>query len=461
MLTKTLIALPLVAVSLPTQSAAAPGSAGSGGAMPMRVTGPWTVSVGPGTVTLGGRRIVLRRPATIKVPRPLVVPVRDERCEALPVFKPNEGPWQMGVRLRQVIPVDCGGDTLVVPGTVRVKPAPGDAKPFAQGKDYDMNVFWSALGRLDGGSIPPDTPVFFDYDYSPLRLGSVVASADGDVYLVQGTSVLDAALPPCLIDGEVVVGNIWLGGRVECLTDENVYPVQPESPKPAARGRSVAEALLPKTLAKLRSGQEVVIVAWGDSVTKGGGLESPYGENRDLWYQSVFASRLQARFPKAKIRMLTASWPGNISKNYFEARSGGAQDFIRDVIDPKPDLVTAEWVNDAGLDEAGVRDQYGKWLAELRANGSEVILIAPHLVHPTFMGCGTLKLVDDPRPYVAALRKFAHDNNIALADVSAAWLDLRRKGIPYTTLSKNAHNHPDARGHRMFADVLMGLFPRI
>jgi len=46
-----------------------------------------------------------------------------------------------------------------------------------------------------------------------------------------------------------------------------------------------------------------------------------------------------------------------------------------------------------------------------------------------------------------------------VADASAEWCKLWRRGIPYVTILANAINHPDVRGHELFARVLLGLFP--
>ena len=114
---------------------------------------------------------------------------------------------------------------------------------------------------------------------------------------------------------------------------------------------------------------------------------------------------------------------------------------------------------DAYLDEAGVETHYGKILADLRGIGAEVALITPHLVRPDWMHVETLKFDTDPRPYVKGLERFAKKHAVALADASKQWRRLWRKGIPYTTLLANSINHPDVRGHTIFADVLIGLFP--
>ena len=57
-----------------------------------------------------------------------------------------------------------------------------------------------------------------------------------------------------------------------------------------------------------------------------------------------------------------------------------------------------------------------------------------------------------------ALRKFAASHGLALADASARWEHLWKEGIPYVTLLRNGINHPDDRGHALFADELMRCF---
>ena len=157
--------------------------------------------------------------------------------------------------------------------------------------------------------------------------------------------------------------------------------------------------------------------------------------------------------------MLTAAWPGASSKAYLEAPAGGPYDFVRDVLDPKPDLVTLEFVNDAYLDEPGIAAHYAGILEKIRGAGAELVLITPHLVRPDWMNAPDTLFTEDPRPYVKGLKQFAAANNVALADASFRWCQLRQQGIPYQTLLANDINHPDPRGQKIFADALIDLFP--
>ena len=248
---------------------------------------------------------------------------------------------------------------------------------------------------------------------------------------------------------------MWNPGNAKTLTAENILPVEQIAEGDTPPEYYPAEQFLPKTLAKLEAGEPVTIVAWGDSCTAGGGV----GGDTTLWYQNQFAERLRKRYPKSEITLHTAAWPGRGSRNYLEAPAGGEQDFQRDVLDRKPDLVTMEWVNDAYLEGEALNAHYTIIMDKLRGAGAEPAIITPHLVRMDWMKVDTLKFDTDPRPYVQGLYTFAVANGVAVADASRTWCGLWRQGIPYTTLLANSINHPDARGQVIFADALMALFP--
>ncbi|MGQ9730120.1 MAG: GDSL-type esterase/lipase family protein [Candidatus Zipacnadales bacterium] len=414
------------------------------------VTDDWMVSVGPGTVEFNGRRVTLAKPFEIAVSPPEIRTVIAEVHPSLPLFNPQTGGWLKGAKLKGLITQECTATGNLFPESVVVRSETG--QPFVLGRDYAMDGFWATVGRLEGGAISAEQKVLIDYCYSLNRLDSIVANATGGVRLIKGESGLGAILPPQPAAGETALVNIWVPGSTQRLTEENLFPIEPLVNKPPT---PVAERLLSKTLAKLRNGEEVIIVAWGDSVTCGGGV----GENQELWYQHQFARRLRERFPQAKITMLTAGWGGRNSRVYMDAPRGGEKDFARDVLEPKPDLVTIEFVNDAYLHGEALQKQYDEIMGHLLGIGAEVILLTPHLVRPDWMGVNTLKFDEDPRPYVRDLKQYAAAHSIALADASAKWCRLYRQGIPYVTLEANSINHPDARGHAIFADALMELFP--
>ena len=420
---------------------------------PVRVNGPWAVSVGPGAVRLQGRLVRVAMEVALEVPQACKIQVRDECHPTLPLFDEKAGAWRRGAHFLQLAAEECTATGLMAPGSVRVKPAPGPTEPFADGRDYRLDETWANFGRLEGGAIAASQPVYVDYDYVPCRLDSVVLDVRGNAKLVLGRPATVGIVPPTLASGETAVANVWTAGPLEHLTDENIFPIDPE-PQVRQRGPAVAEALFPRALAKLRAGDKITLVAWGDSVTAGGGVSKP-----EHWYQNRFVALLRGRFPKADITLRTAAWPGGCSRGYMDQPPGSTYDFVRDVLDPKPDLVTIEFVNDGYLNEEQVQTQYAEIMERLSVTGTEVILIAPHLVRPDWLGVNTLKFDDDPRPYVKGLKRFAAARGLALADASRRWCRLWRQGIPYITLESNWINHPDARGHEIFAQALIDLFP--
>jgi lysophospholipase L1-like esterase len=413
----------------------------------VRVVGPWQVEVGPGTVN--GIAIEAQR---LDVPPQTAIEVRGEP-QALPVFKTKGGGWGRGAKLRKLVTQECTAAGNLIPASLKVRTK--DGKELVRGTDWDADDHWATIGRLAGGMIADRQPVVIDYDYCPNRMHLVVVDAKGKARLIVGEPGTGIQPMPETKAGETRLATVWLSGPVEKLTDDNLLLVD-GTPLPKSGWEGSAETLCPKTLAKLRAGEPVTIVAWGDSVTNGGGIRG----NRDAWYQHVFHKQIQARFPKSKITLLTASWPGGNSRGYMSAPAGGKYDFKRDVLDPKPDLVTIEFVNDAGWKGDALKQHYSKIREILQGNGSEIILITPHFVRPDWMGITNIKFDDDPRPYVQGLREFARENRLPVADASLYWGHLWREGIPYMTLLGNSINHPDERGHRFFAEALMGVFPK-
>ncbi len=433
----TFLSVVTIAVAFAASGASVPAEASS-----IYVAGPWTVQVSLGEVA-----------ATLPVAPPEVRHIRDEKHPVLPVFNEKTSGWRKGTRLKALITEECTATGLLTPETLVLKPGPGGAAPFKLNVDYRIDPFWATVGRIEGGAIGAAQEVYVDYRYIPDRLDSIVAAQNGSVRLAPGVSGIGIVYAPSLQPGEKVLANVWVPGTARQLGEENLFPI--DSSMSPLEDEPTAVSLLPKTFAKLRGGKPVTIVTFGDSVTNGGGVN----QNKEDWYQSQFLERLRERYPKSEITWLNAAWGGASSKRYMDSPRGSQYDYVRDVLEPKADLVTIEFVNDAYLSGDKLIAHYAKILADIRGVGSEVALITPHLVRPDWMGVDTLKFDDDPRPYVKGLREFAEKNDVALADASALWCQLWLQGIPYTTLLANSINHPDVRGHALFADALMALFP--
>ena len=311
---------------------------------------------------------------------------------------------------------------------------------LASGRDFRIDPEWGVIGLT---STAPREPVRLSYAYMVRRLDSLVEKA-GKVTRRYGEPHVANPVPPALAEGERRVENILV-----TADGETRFPILADAAD-APRTAPNAEATIPRTLAKMRSGEPVTILAWGDSVTEAAYL--PEGER----WQSQFVRRLREAFPKSEITLATRGWGGRNIKSFLDAPAGDEHNFAEAVLSVKPDLVVSEFVNDAGLPPDTAQELYGRVLADFRANGIEWAILTPHYVRCDWMDLkGQTDCDDDPRPYTAFVRRFARENGVGLADAALRWGHLWREGIPHETLLRNAINHPDTFGMSFYADALM------
>jgi len=418
----------------------------------LKLTGDWQVHVA--LPAAGSARPIT---ATVDVAPAVTVEVRAEK-HRLPLYNPKTGGWARGAKLRGIVAQECTNRGLLDPASLQIRTAPGpDAPRLELGKDFAADLEWGTLGRLPNGPIGENQPVYVDYRHGLSRIDSIVLTRQQQIVLRQGRTHAAAPLPPALEEGERRLANVWIPGGTAKLTADHLFPIlETAYPEPAKQSPTPAERLLPKTMQKLRQGQKLRVLAWGDSVTVGTFVPDP---ERNRW-QEQFVARLRERFPQAKIELVTEAWGGRNTGTYLAEPPGSPHNYREKVLAARPDLVVSEFVNDAGLNQAQVDERYGKLLADFRKIGAEWIILTPHYTRPDMMRLTREREIDeDPRPYVAALRQFAPKHQVALADASLRWGRLWRQGIPYRSLLLNAINHPDARGMRLFADSLMQLFP--
>jgi hypothetical protein len=408
----------------------------------VRLAGDWRVTV---------TAIVNESPvsATLDVEAPEVATVTNERYERLRDFKPQASGWTKGNPLAGVRASECTVKGALDAASLVVRAGTEAAAiRLERGQDYDADLDWGTVGRLPAGRIKIDQPVFISYRYAKRRLDAVVLTSDGRFVLKRGESHVSMCQPPGLAAGEKRLANIFIPGMIPALTVDDLFPIlETAYPKPPISVPTIAEARLPKTVNKLKSGVPLTILAWGDSVTT---------YNR---WQTMFVQRLRAKFPSARIELVTEAWGGRNTSSYLAEPPGSEHNYKDKILGRKPDLIVSEFVNDAGLTPAQVEQRYSQLLADFQSIGAEWAILTPHYVIPEWMGLTKQRDIDnDPRPYVAGLRQFAEKHSVALGDASLRYGRLWRQGIPYLSLMENNINHPNEFGHTLFADSLMALF---
>ncbi len=411
------------------------------------------VIVTPGNCKLGGASVTVTQPATLIVSPAHVIAVTDE---PLMLSVDKSAGWAKGTRLKGCGAQDVNAYRSFVPGSLEIRKTKG-GKRLKEGTDYLVDVSWGHVGLGTKSRVTANDTVFASYRYSMLRMDTIQVSAEGKASLKNGESHISTPVPPLADTGCIAIAHIFINYCDTEVKTDQIYMIL-ETATQAVTGST--KGLIPKTLTKLRAGGSVKIVCWGDSVTAGGNASKP-----EFRYPDVFISGLCERFPLAKIDMENISAGGSNSRQWLYPEKYLYHDkpwqetgvTWQRIADAKPDLVTLEFVNDANQTPAIVKEVYSEILKRVQDIGAELILITPHFTMTQMMGFKDMRETEK-RPYVLALREFAGKHNIALADASARWEHLAKEGIPYTTLLHNTINHPDDRGHRLFAEELWVCF---
>ncbi|MER7470316.1 GDSL-type esterase/lipase family protein [Micromonospora sp. NPDC000018] len=361
--------------------------------------------------------------------------VLDEHAD-LPLGEPDR--WRCGYVLRGVM-TDCRGvdDTAAPgalrPGSLRLRDARG---PLRVGREVLVDEHWAAVTRTG----PVTGPVIADYEFSLLRVDALVL--DGQTpRIVRGHSHLSNPLPPPIPAGSRHLAAIFVpyfataSEAVVVRIDRG--PGHPISPP--------QRELLPATSAALAAGRPLRITCWGDSVTAGASASS---------LQTTYPAQLRQMLAAGGIAadVATVAVGGTTSAEWFDDDAGveSGADWGQ-VAATRPDLVILEFINDADLEPGAWAGLYDGILRRIRELGADLLLLEPHFSRMDWMRIDRIDAAD-PRPYVAFLRRFARREGVAIAAVSRRWERLYSEGVPYPTLLRNGINHPDDRGHRIFAE---------
>ncbi len=201
---------------------------------------------------------------------------------------------------------------------------------------------------------------------------------------------------------------------------------------------------LTRVLAKLRAKQPIKLVALGDSITQGfnaSGFKESYAPPYQPCYPQLVANTLQKRFGST-VTLVNFGAAG--------AEAGWGVEMVPKVTEQKPDLVILAF----GMNDGG---GYDTKMTKMRNNvmagnpAADIVLVAPMTMNPLFAGAeGFL--------WKAKFLGGLVTNNVALADVATPWIQVLKKKN-FSDVSGNNVNHPNDFGHRLYANVILELFP--
>jgi lysophospholipase L1-like esterase len=155
-------------------------------------------------------------------------------------------------------------------------------------------------------------------------------------------------------------------------------------------------------------------------------------------YPHLFHVRLKELYPHAVINVIVTAIGG-------EDSVAGAARFEADVLRHKPDLVFIDYaLNDRRKSPEQVEAAWRSMVALAGKNKVPVVLMTP-----TGDSAADLSNVEDPlRQRADLIRRVAKEEEVLLADVSAAWQAEMAKGTPQNQLLSQP-NHPNRRGHEV------------
>ena len=195
-----------------------------------------------------------------------------------------------------------------------------------------------------------------------------------------------------------------------------------------------------KTVADLKEGCNVTIVALGDSITAGFAVRRGF--------PSFWREMLQQKYPEARLELINSGVSGDTTLDGL-ARLDWA------VLSYEPDLVTINFgINDSvlglGLDEFEMN--LVEIVRRIRAGpDSEILLLSSQpLETPPYD-----KIVRD---YYQTIERVAKEMDVGFVNVYEAWMERVRAGTPLGSMIIPGLDHPNEAGYRIIAEELMKLF---
>lgn len=213
--------------------------------------------------------------------------------------------------------------------------------------------------------------------------------------------------------------------------------------------RSVADAALVRSSARLQARQQLKIVLLGDSISTGANASGPMGAPpHHPAYQDLVVAGLRERFGAA----VTLH---NLSVGGMDAPWGVKQ--LPAAIAQNPDLfILAFGMNDASArrspaDYHECTRQMATVMQAARPT-CDVVAVATMTANPAWQYAAPALY---PAYLDALLSLRAH--GFAVADVTSPWTWIAERKN-YLDLTGNGVNHPNDFGHRLYADVILALF---
>lgn len=435
------------------------------------------INVAGGTVKVDGKTREIK-PTSFDIPDSPGQNYKDESFQLVKPTEDNSLSWQrtpLGVKV-------CGlaVPNLLVTDSLQIIPMqrPNHQVPLAR-KEITLDKKWGIIFAAHDTAKASEN-VLLNYTVRQQRICTIAADRFGKLHLITGKLSRGSPSPPSVqadklalinvlappFDAELEPEDVML---IKPKLTETVYPwtyadVEDSYHSIALKEKKKEKNCLRKTIQKLSEGSPVSICFIGDSVTYGCCASSPSGH-----FTNLLVEKLKRKYPSSSISWDVFAKGGSNSttqfKNYLEEYASSntlkvkvSASGVRNPpsIAVKPDLVIVEFVNDLSLPEEQVARNYSQFVEAMQVQGIETIICLPHLVNPTFYGLKSSDwLTIAQKPYYRVIAELAVQKKFALANVASRTLMAQREGLKPELLLADGANHPNDRGHQIYAEEIM------
>jgi len=197
---------------------------------------------------------------------------------------------------------------------------------------------------------------------------------------------------------------------------------------------------LENIIRKMKAGENVTIVAFGDSLTQGWMVRKGYINFID--------EMLSLKYPESRHRIINRGIPGDTS-------DAGLYRLGRDVLDENPDLVLIQFaLNDAymGFSPGRLKKNILSMIERIKDDTSAAILLITSVM---------INIRDEnsmAEKFYSILQEIAKEEDIPIALVHEYWKKMISDGIEHSSLVQGDQVHPTVEGYRLMAEAVMELF---
>lgn len=198
--------------------------------------------------------------------------------------------------------------------------------------------------------------------------------------------------------------------------------------------------MLERIRQKLTNAENIVFVAFGDSITEGYGVSEGWPEK--------LVKELKKKYPSSNIELFNKGRAGDTVED-------GLFRLDIDVIEYNPDFVTINFgINDA---------MSAVSLVVFEKNLNEMITQIKNRTNADILAITSEVLEDEEadkavRKYFDKIQKVSREQKIAFVDIHRHWHQKIREGIDLNSLLIPGLDHPNEEGYKLFAKVIADIF---